>query len=132
MVNAMIRTFQAKTTFKQYALLAVLLSVVVLLYWLPLPKPAMGAIFAATFMLMAHLVTRMVATYYVIHSEGHLEITRGKLMPDKHINLSDIKQIDKIKRGGTIVIVMNNGEEHFLTPPKNEEDFIKCIQKYRS
>lgn len=127
----MIRTFQAKTTIKQYALLAVLLSVVVCLYWLPVPKYVMGIAFTILFMLMAQLVTRMVATYYVIHSEGYLEITRGKLMPDKRINLSDIKQIDRMRRSGTFIIIMNDGKEHFLIPPKNEEEFIKCIAKHR-
>ena len=126
------RTFQAKTTIKQYVLLAVLLSVVVCFYWMPLPKYMLGGTLALLFMLMAHLVTRMVATYYVIHTEGYMEITRGKLMPDKRVNLSDIKQIDKVRRGGTLVIVMNDDSEILLTPPKNEDEFIRCIEKYRS
>lgn len=126
------RTFQAKTTIKQYVLLAVLLSVVVCFYWLPVPKQLLGAILFLLFTFMAMIITRMIRTFYVVHTEGYMEITRGALTSTKRINLSDIKQIDKVRRGGTLVIVMNDGKEFFLVPPKNEEDFIKCIEKYRS
>lgn len=126
------RTFQAKTTIKQYVLLAVLLSVVVCFYWLPVPKPLMGAILFLLFTFMSMIITRMIRTFYVVHTEGYMEITRGALTSTKRINLSDIKQIDKVRRSGTLVIVMNDGKEFFLVPPKNEEDFIKCIEKYRS
>lgn len=126
------RTFQAKTTIKQYVLLAVLLSVVVCFYWLPVPKQLLGAILFLLFTFMAMIITRMIRTFYVVHTEGYMEITRGALTSTKRINLADIKQIDKVRRGGTLVIVMNDGKEFFLVPPKNEEDFIKCIEKYRS
>lgn len=126
------RTFQAKTTIKQYVLLAVLLSVVVCFYWLPVPKQLLGAILFLLFTFMSMIITRMIRTFYVVHTEGYMEITRGALTSTKRINLADIKQIDKVRRGGTLVIVMNDGKEFFLVPPKNEEDFIKCIEKYRS
>lgn len=126
------RTFQAKTTIKQYVLLAVLLSVVVCFYWLPVPKQLLGAILFLLFTFMSMIITRMIRTFYVVHTEGYMEITRGALTSTKRINLSDIKQIDKVRRSGTLVIVMNDGKEFFLVPPKNEEDFIKCIEKYRS
>lgn len=126
------RTFQAKTTIKQYVLLAVLLSVVVCFYWLPVPKQLLGAILFLLFTFMSMIITRMIRTFYVVHTEGYMEIARGALTSTKRINLSDIKQIDKVRRGGTLVIVMNDGKEFFLVPPKNEEDFIKCIEKYRS
>lgn len=126
------RTFQAKTTIKQYVLLAVLLSVVVCFYWLPVPKQLLGAILFLLFTFMSMIITRMIRTLYVVHTEGYMEITRGALTSTKRINLADIKQIDKVRRGGTLVIVMNDGKEYFLVPPKNEEDFIKCIEKYRS
>lgn len=126
------RTFQAKTTIKQYALLAVLLSVVVCFYWLPVPKQLLGAILFLLFTFMSMIITRMIRTFYVVHTEGYMEIIRGALTSTKRINLSDIKQIDKVRRSGTLVIVMNDGKEFFLVPPKNEEDFIKCIEKYRS
>lgn len=126
------RTFQAKTTIKQYALLAVLLSVVVCFYWLPVPKQLLGAILFLLFTFMSMIITRMIRTLYVVHTEGYMEITRGALTSTKRISLSDIKQIDKVRRSGTLVIVMNDGKEFFLVPPKNEEDFIKCIEKYRS
>jgi len=126
------RTFQAKTTLKQYVLLAVLLSVVVCLYWIPMPRPAMGILIAALFYFMITIISRMIGTFYVVYTEGYMEIKKGRFVSDKHIQLSDIKQIDKIRRGGTLIIVMNDGKEYFLIPPKNEEDFIKCIEKYRS
>lgn len=126
------RTFQAKTTIKQYVLLAVLLSVVVCFYWLPVPKQLLGAILFLLFTFMSMIITRMIRTFYVVHTEGYMEIARGALTGTMRINLSDIKQIDKVRRGGTLVIVMNDGKEFFLVPPKNEEDFIKCIEKYRS
>lgn len=62
-----------------------------------------------------------------------MEIKKGTLPNNEiRIQLSDIKQIDRMRRRGTLVIVTNDGKEHFIIPPKNEEDFIRCIEKYRS
>ncbi len=97
-----------------------------------MPRPAMGILIAALFYFMITIISRMIGTFYVVYTEGYMEIKKGRFVSDKHIQLSDIKQIDKIRRGGTLIIVMNDGKEYFLIPPKNEEDFIKCIEKYRS
>lgn len=62
-----------------------------------------------------------------------MEIKKGTLPNNEiRIQLSDIKQIDRMRRRGTLVIVTNDGKEYFIIPPKNEEDFIRCIEKYRS
>lgn len=126
------RTFQAKTTIKQYVLLAVLLSVVVCFYWIPMPKQLLGALLATILTLTTVVISRMISTFYVIYTEGYMEIKKGRFTTDKNIQLSQIKRIDKIRRGGTLIIVMNDDKEYYLIPPKNEEDFIKCIEKYRS
>lgn len=126
------RTFQAKTTIKQYVLLAVLLSVVVCFYWIPMPKQLLGALLATILTLITVVISRMISTFYVIYTEGYMEIKKGRFTTDKNIQLSQIKRIDKIRRGGTLIIVMNDDKEYYLIPPKNEEDFIKCIEKYRS
>lgn len=127
------RTFQAKTTLYQYVLLAALLSVAVCLLWIPMPQPVLGALMAALFFLMFKIISAMVATFYVIYTEGYMEIKKGTLPNNEiRIQLSDIKQIDRMRRRGTLVIVTNDGKEHFIIPPKNEEDFIRCIEKYRS
>lgn len=99
---------------------------------MPMQRAVEGIVFGILFLLMSVIVSRMVSTFYVIHTEGYMEIKRGKLTKTTRIDLSDIKQIDKMKRGGTLVIVLNDGKEICIVPPKNEEDFIKCIQKYRS
>lgn len=126
------RTFQAKTTIKQYVLLAVLLSVVVCFYWIPMPKQLLGVLLATILTLITVVISRMISTFYVIYTEGYMEIKKGRFTTDKNIQLSQIKRIDKIRRGGTLIIVMNDDKEYYLIPPKNEEDFIKCIVKYRS
>lgn len=126
------RTFQAKTTIKQYVLLAVLLSVVVCFYWIPMPKQLLGALLATILTLTTVVISRMISTFYVIYTEGYMEIKKGRFTTDKNIQLSQIKRIDKIRRGGTLIIVMNDDKEYYLIPPKNEEYFIKCIEKYRS
>lgn len=126
------RTFQAKTTIKQYVLLAVLLSVVVCFYWIPMPKQLLGVLLATILTLITVVISRMISTFYVIYTEGYMEIKKGRFTTDKNIQLSQIKRIDKIRRGGTLIIVMNDDKEYYLIPPKNEEDFIKCIEKYRS
>lgn len=126
------RTFQAKTTIKQYVLLAVLLSVVVCFYWIPMPKQLLGVLLATILTLTTVVISQMISTFYVIYTEGYMEIKKGRFTTDKNIQLSQIKRIDKIRRGGTFIIVMNDDKEYYLIPPKNEEDFIKCIEKYRS
>lgn len=125
------RTFQAKPNIKQYVLLAVLLSVVVCFYWIPMSRPLLGALLFLLFNFMIVVVSRMLQTTYVIHTEGFLEIKKGRFATDVKISLSDVKQVDKVRRSGTLVIVLNEGKELYLIPPKNEEDFLKCIEKYR-
>ena len=117
---------------KQYVLLAVLLSVVVCFYWLPLPRAVLGVLLFLLFYLMTEVISRMVGTLYIVHTEGFMEIKRGRLTKTITISLADIKQIDQVRRSGTLIIVLNDGKEHFIIPPKNTDDFIKCIEKYRS
>lgn len=126
------RTFQAKTTIKQYVILAVLLSVFVCFYWMPMPKQILGGLMAFILTLITVIISRMISTFYIIYTEGYMEIKKGRFTSDKRIQLSDIKQIDKIRRSGTLIIIMNDGTEYALIPPTNEQDFIKCIEKYRT
>ena len=128
----MIRTFQAKTTIKQYALLAVLLSVVVCFYWMSIPKRLLGALLALLLLLITVIISRMIGTFYIVHSTGCLEIKRGRFTEQKRIQLQDIKQIDQVRRSGTLIIITNDDKEYYLIPPKNVDDFIKCIEKYRN
>lgn len=87
---------------------------------------------AALFYFASIVVSRMVSTFYVIHTEGYMVIKKGLYTSEKHIQLADIRQIDKMRRSGSLVIIMNDGTEHVLIPPTNEPDFIKCIEKYRT
>lgn len=97
-----------------------------------MPKPLLGILVGILIMLMAVIVSVMVGTFYVIYPDGYMDIIKGKVAMPIRINLKDIKRIDKIVRSGTLIIVMNNDKEYFLIPPRNEEDFIRCIEKYRS
>jgi len=82
--------------------------------------------------LITIIISRMISTEYAIYTEGYMEIKKGRFTSNTNIQLSQIKRIDKIRRGGTLIIVMNDDKEYYLIPPKNEEDFIRCIEKYRS
>lgn len=126
------RTFQGKPNIRQYVLLAVLLSVVVFLFWIPIPRAVLGILTFVLLFCAAKLASQITGTTYTIHSDGYMELHFGKVTTPVSIRLDDIKQIDKMRRHGTIIIVMNNGKEYYLLPPRNEEDFIKCIEKYRS
>lgn len=126
------RTFQAKTTIKHYVLLAVILSVVICLYWVPMPRPILGGLLSLIFYFATVVISRMICTFYVIHTEGYMEIKKGRFSTDKNIQLADIKQIDRVRRSGNLVIIMNDNTEYVLIPPTNEQDFIKCIEKYRN
>lgn len=97
-----------------------------------MPRPLLGVLLAFILTFITIIISRMIGTFYIIHTEGYMEIKKGRFTSDAHIQISDIKQIDKVRRSGTLIIVMNDGKEYFLIPPKNEEDFIKCIEKYRS
>lgn len=97
-----------------------------------MPKQLLGVLLATILTLTTVVISRMISTFYVIYTEGYMEIKKGRFTTDKNIQLSQIKRIDKIRRGGTLIIVMNDDKEYYLIPPKNEEDFIKCIEKYRS
>jgi len=125
------RTFQSHISYRHYALLAVLLLAVVCFYWMPLPRPATGLLLGALLTLMVVAVSRAVSTCYVVRSDGILEIHKGRLSPTLHLNIADIRRIDKMRQGGTLIIVMKDGTEHAVSP-KNESDFIRCIEKYHS
>ena len=125
------RTFQGKPNIRQYVLLAVTLSVVVCLYWLPTPPQVLGVLLFILLFVAARIVAQITGTKYTIYSEGIMELNFGQLSKTVSINICDIRQIDKMRRHGTIIIVMNDGKEYYLLPPGNEEEFIKCIEKHR-
>ncbi|MBQ9363579.1 MAG: hypothetical protein IJT97_09215 [Bacteroidaceae bacterium] len=124
------RTFQAHISFKHYALLAALLLAVVCLYWMPLQQTVTGCLLGFLLTLMVIVVSKAINTCYIIHSEGFLEIRKGRFSKNIRISINDIDRIDKI-RNGALVIVLKNDLEYFITP-QNELDFIRCIEKYHS
>ena len=95
-------------------------------------RAMLGILLFTLFYLMAEVISRMIKTEYIVHTEGFLEIKRGRLTKTVCIDLKDIKQIDKVRRSGTLIIVTNDDKEYYLIPPKNEDEFIRCIEKYRS
>ena len=97
-----------------------------------MPRPLLGILLALMLWLMLIVVTRMTSTFYVIHTEGFMEIKRGRCSKDLRIHLSDIQDVDIVPRSGVVAIIMKDGKHHFLTPPANTTDFIKCIEKYRT
>jgi hypothetical protein len=124
------RTFQAHISYKHYALLAVLLLAVVCLYWMPLQPAATGILLGFLLTLMVIVISKAISTCYIIHSEGFLEIKKGRFSKTVRFPIDDIERIDKI-RHGALVIVLKNNNEYFITP-QNESDFIRCIEKYHS
>ena len=125
------RTFQSHISYKHYALLAALLLAVVCLYWMTLPRALTGLLLAVLLTLMVAVVSKAIATCYIIHSEGILEIRNGRFRRPQRLPIDNIQRIDKIRRGGALVIVMKDKTEHVVTPG-NESDFIRCIEKYHS
>ena len=124
------RTFQAHISYKHYALLAALLLAVVCLYWMPLQQTTTGILLGLLLTLMVGVVSKATNTCYIVHSEGFLEIKKGRFSKNVRIPIDDIDRIDKIRRGA-LVIVLKNSREYFITP-QNESDFIRCIEKYHS
>lgn len=125
------RTFQGKPNIRQYVLLAVFLSVVVFVFWLPLPSAVQGCLVFVFLFGAAKVASQITGTVYTVYSDGRMEIQSGKVGKTVCIRLGDIRQIDKMRRHGTIIIVMDSGKEYYLLPPQNEEEFIRCIEKYR-
>lgn len=97
-----------------------------------MPRPILGGLLSLIFYFATVVISRMICTFYVIHTEGYMEIKKGRFSTDKNIQLADIKQIDRVRRSGNLVIIMNDNTEYVLIPPTNEQDFIKCIEKYRN
>ncbi|MBQ9641055.1 MAG: hypothetical protein IJV06_05800 [Bacteroidaceae bacterium] len=124
------RTFQANISYKHYVLLAALLLAVVCLYWMPVHRAMTGCLLAVLLVFMVITVSRATTRCYIVSSDGWVEIQNGRFSRSVRICIDDIQRIDKI-RGGALVIVLKDQTEHFITP-RNETDFIRCIEKYHS
>lgn len=130
------RQFQAKASFRHYALLAVLLSVAIYFAWHTesLTRQWSGALIAITLLAMVIIVEKIIHSTYTITKQHTLVIHKGRFSKDKIIPLDDIDRIDRINRnriGGKpmltyLVIVLKDSTEYYINP-KNEEDFIKCV-----
>ena len=124
------RQFHSTTPFGNYVLLAALLSVAIYILWQGLSRQITGIIIAAILVFMLIIIERMIHTCYTITTDGKLIIDKGRLAKVVVLNLKDIKKIDKIRRSSLVVVTFDNKE--YYIRPQNEEDFIKCIKKYRS
>ena len=89
-----------------------------------------GCLLAVLLVFMVITVSRATAKCYIVSSDGWVEIQNGRFSRRVRICIDDIQRIDKI-RGGALVIVLKDQTEHFITP-RNETDFIRCIEKYHS
>lgn len=123
------RQFRATTPIRNYVLLAVLLSVAIYTLWQGLSRPLTGLAVGILLLFMLVIVERMIHTCYTITTDGKLIIDKGRLAKIVVLHLKDIKKIDKI-RNSTLVVVTFDGKEYYIRP-QNEEEFIRCIKKYR-
>ncbi len=134
------RQFHSKTSLRNYALLAALLSVAIYFMWNTesLTRQWSGVLIAIVLLVIVIVIERIIHTTYTITKERTLVIHQGRFSKDKVIPLDDIERIDRISRnriGGKplmtyLAVVLKDHTEHYITP-KNEEDFIKCIAQRR-
>lgn len=113
-------------------LLAALLSVAIYFMWqtATLGRAAGGFGLLCILTLMVVIIEKMINTTYTVTAESTLVIHTGRFSKDVVIPLTDIKQIDKTRRGYLLVVTTDNIE--YAVHPTNEQDFIKCIEKRRS
>jgi len=97
-----------------------------------------GIVFGICLLLLVLFIERIIHSSYIVSNCGTITIHKGRLIKDKKINVKDIKRIDGVGRNGlarllmqrSLVLVMNNNEEIFITPA-DEEGFINYVCKIR-
>lgn len=127
------RVFQAKINIGNYILLILLLLVAIHSMWC-----VNGILLCLSLLLLVVIIERMIHTTYTITTGGMLIINNGRFSKRKEISLSDINSIERIRGmriGGktistSLLITCKNGKI-FQISPRNEEDFVKCVQKRR-
>lgn len=127
------RVFQAKINIGNYILLILLLLVAIHSMWC-----VNGILLCLSLLLLVVIIERMIHTTYTITTNGMLIINNGRFSRRKEVPLSDINSIERIKGmriGGktistSLLITCKNGKI-FQVSPRNEDDFVKCVQKRR-
>lgn len=127
------QTFQSRIQISSIILLVLLLALAIYFMW-----NTNGLMIAITLFLMCVVIEQIIHTEYRI-ADGILTIHRGRLMPEKRIEISSILRIERINRlriGGHtlksyIFITCANGQIETITP-KNIDDFIAAISKIKN
>lgn len=127
------RVFQAKINIGNYILLILLLLVAIHSMWC-----VNGILLCLSLLLLVVIIERMIHTTYTITTDGMLIINNGRFSRRKEVPLSDINSIERIRGmriGGktistSLLITCKNGKI-FQVSPRNEDDFVKCVQKRR-
>lgn len=127
------RVFQAKINIGNYILLILLLLVAIHSMWC-----VNGILLCFSLLLLVVIIERMIHTTYTITTDGMLIINNGRFSRRKEVPLSDINSIERIRGmriGGktistSLLITCKNGKI-FQVSPRNEDDFVKCVQKRR-
>lgn len=127
------RVFQAKINIGNYILLILLLLVAIHSMWC-----VNGLLLCLSLLLLVVIIERMIHTTYTITTNGMLIINNGRFSRRKEVPLSDINSIERIRGmriGGktistSLLITCKNGKI-FQVSPRNEDDFVKCVQKRR-
>lgn len=127
------RVFQAKINIGNYILLIILLLVAIHSMWC-----VNGILLCLSLLLLVVIIERMIHTTYTITTDGMLIINNGRFSRRKEVPLSDINSIERIRGmriGGktistSLLITCKNGKI-FQVSPRNEDDFVKCVQKRR-
>ena len=127
------RVFQAKINIGNYILLILLLLMAIHSMWC-----VNGILLCLSLLLLVVIIERMIHTTYTITTDGMLIINNGRFSRRKEVPLSDINSIERIRGmriGGktistSLLITCKNGKI-FQVSPRNEDDFVKCVQKRR-
>lgn len=127
------RVFQAKINIGNYILLILLLLVAIHSMWC-----VNGILLCLSLLLLVVIIERMIHTTYTITTNGILIINNGRFSRRKEVPLNDINGIERIRGmriGGktistSLLITCKNGKLVQVSP-RNEDDFVKCVQKRR-
>lgn len=127
------RVFQAKIQAGNWILLAAVFAASVHFMW-----HMNGLLILLSLLLMIIVIERIIHSRYTLTHDGMLMIERGRFSRKQQFAVADIERIERISGvrimgkslNSFLLITCSDGKQYAVTP-RNEEDFLKCIEKKR-
>ena len=122
--NEMNRTFHARITWNQVAVMIVAAVLAIWAFWIK------QALLAVVFLLMLIvLIERIIHTTYTVTTDGMLVLYYGRFTKGREIILSDIRKAERFKGWLTHgVDIFYGANDHVAVQPVNEIEFLNFIQ----